>query len=622
MRNASDPARSLHVTDAGRPPEEDDRAPAAALSGTDFQRMLQAAAAWLDQHADAIDAINVFPVPDGDTGRNMAQTLRAAQRAAGALPDGTPLDTITRAAADGALLGARGNSGVILSQWLRGLAAAVEGETGADTALLASALSRASESAYAAIEAPREGTILSVARAAADCGPSPHGAPLLSALGDAVLRAEAAVARTPQQMPLLAEAGVVDSGAQGLAVVLAGLHQGLAGALTSPPAADFGHIRPSWLNGAWLSGAQAEAPGGAAHIHGSYGFCTEFVLSGPALDLETVRRALDGLGDSLIVAGDAQLVRVHVHTDNPEAAFDAGRRFGAIDRCSTDDMDARHADLTRRAAASAPVSAVAVTSGAGFARLFRELGAEIAEGGPTRNPSAAEILAAARRSGGRDVLILPNDPNVIAAARQAAALAEDGAEDGAQDGADTASDAGARDAGARDAGARDAGARDGGAGDGAGRIRLHVVPTQSQPAAVAALSAWDHAATVAEAQSRMREAAEALLAGAVTHAARAIERPIALRAGQPFAMLGREIVAGAETAEDALLALVEQALRGWEALDRGPAELLSVYTGDDITSTEELEEGLRTALRHHGAPVEVEVVIGGQPHYPFILSLE
>ena len=560
------------MSEAGEPQLAAQSTDHPTLTGVDFQRMLAAASAWLDQHADAIDAINVFPVPDGDTGRNMAQTLRAAVEAAAQVPPDAPLSGVARAAADGALLGARGNSGVILSQWMRGFARALESESAAGTGLLGQALARGSESAYAAIEKPREGTILSVARAAADCGPDADAYPIDIALAGAVARAETAVARTPQQMPLLAHAGVVDSGAQGLAVVLQGLHQGLVGRDHAVPAADFGRIRDDWLAGA--------APG--EHSHDSYGFCTEFVLSGDAIDLETVRAALDKLGDSLVVAGDERLVRVHLHTDDPEAAFDTGRGFGQIDKQTTDDMDARHADLMRRVGPGETVTAVAVTSGEGFAQLFRELGAEIVDGGATRNPSAAEILNAAKRSGGRDVLVLPNDPNVIAAARQAAELQ---------------------------------------AADGAG-IRLHVVPTDSQQAAVAALSVWDRAAPADEAHSRMAEAAGSLLTGAVTHAARAIEQPLLLRQGQPFAMLGKEIVAGADTPEAALAALVDHLLDRWRADGRGAPELLSVYTGNDIDDPPSAEHALRDHLAAPDSAVELELVIGGQPHYPFLVSLE
>ncbi len=551
----------------------------AALDGADFRRMLAAASAWLDRHADAIDAINVFPVPDGDTGRNMAQTLRAAWEAAGAEP-GDSIGDVLRAAADGALLGARGNSGVILSQWMRGLAQGVEGREEADTGLLAEALARASTRAYAAIEEPREGTILSVTRAAATCGPNPDAFTPREALRGAVTRAEEAVARTPQQMPLLAEAGVVDSGAQGLAVVLAGFERGLRDDDLPAPAADFGQIRTEWLVGA--------SP--ATETGGGFGFCTEFVLSGAGLDLEQLREALDALGDSLVVAGDERLARIHLHTDTPEAAFDASRRFGAVDQCTTDDMDARHAELARRADAAggegATVAAVAVASGDGFVQLFRELGAAIVPGGATLNPSAAEILAAARATGAGTVLVLPNDRNVIAAARQAAALA------------------------------------------GAEGPELQVVPTESQPAAVTALSMWDRATGGEEAGARMAEAAESVLSGGVTFAARAIERPIALREGQPFAILGREMLAASATPEEALLALIPRMLERWPAEQRGPAELLTLYLGDRDAGPDDLpgdaaEEWLRARVPAlAAADVELEVVIGGQPHYPFLVSLE
>lgn len=570
MAETGEPPSTVQATERGVPG-------GATLDGADFRRMLAAASAWLDQHADAIDAINVFPVPDGDTGRNMAQTLRAAWEAVGAEP-GEGIGDVLRAAADGALLGARGNSGVILSQWVRGLAQGVEGRQEASTGLLAEALGRASTRAYAAIEEPREGTILSVTRAAATCGPNPDAFTPWEALRGAVVRAEEAVARTPEQMPLLAEAGVVDSGAQGLAVVLAGFERGLREDDLPAPAADFGQIRTEWLVGA---SPRTETGGG-------FGFCTEFVLSGAGLDLEHLRETLDSLGDSLVVAGDEHLARIHIHTDTPEAAFDAGRRFGDVDQCTTDDMDQRHAELARRAdaAATAAVAAVAVASGDGFARLFRELGASIVPGGATLNPSAAEILAAARATGAGTVLVLPNDRNVISAARQAAELA--GAE---------------------------------------GPV-LQVVPTESQPAAVTALSTWDRASGGEEAAERMAEAAESVLSGGVTFAARTIDRPIALREGQPFAILGREMLAASATPEEALLALIPHMLNHWPAEQRGPAELLTLYLGerddgpDDLPS-DKAEDWLQArvpALADAG--VELEVVIGGQPHYPFLVSLE
>ena len=393
MRNASEPGQPAQIVSN------------AAFDGMDFQHMLREATAWLDHHAPAIDAINVFPVPDGDTGRNMAQTLRAACEGAAGSPMDAPLSDIARAAAAAALLGARGNSGVILSQWLQGLARGLDHRRQADATALATALARASESAYAAIEQSREGTILSVARAAADCDPSPAGFPVEAALDAAVARSEAAVARTPEQMPLLAEAGVVDAGAQGLAVVLAGFHRGLLARADgeSEPAAphpDFGQINPDWLAG---------APRTNGH-DASFGVCTEFVLSGDALDLSGIRHELDRLGDSLVVAGDERLARVHLHTAEPEAAFQAARRFGRLDRCTTDDMDARHTALVRQTVTASAVAVVAVASGDGFARLFRELGAAIVDGGATHNPSAAEIIAAARRSGARDVIVLRLPP--------------------------------------------------------------------------------------------------------------------------------------------------------------------------------------------------------------------
>ena len=346
---------------------------AVAIGGPVWRAMLRAALIWLERNAGAIDAINVYPVPDGDTGSNMVLTLRAAVEAAEEAGEESVGEAMA-AAAQGALLGARGNSGVILSQWLRGLAEGCEGAAVVDGARLRAGLERAASVAVTAMSEPREGTMLSVAGALvreADAPTEPEGGPE-AVLAEAVERAEAAVARTPEQLPLLAEAGVVDAGGRGLAVLLEGFRYGLRGEAPPGRAAASGAIDP-----AWLAGATARS---------DYGYCTEFTVEGEGLEAGRLRGELAGLGDSVSVAGMGSLLHVHLHTAEPEAAFACGARQGRVRDRKVEDIGRQGAALAARVgrgaqrevqgegAAAGAVAVVAVASGAGFERLLRELG--------------------------------------------------------------------------------------------------------------------------------------------------------------------------------------------------------------------------------------------------------
>ena len=536
--------------------------------------MLATASTWMERNAAAVDAINVFPVPDGDTGSNLALTVRAAAEA-GALPDGlrAPPDgagAVLAAAAHGALLGARGNSGVIWSQWLRGLAESLGEEDISDGRALRAALARASEAAYAALSDPREGTILSVARALSEGVEEPDAA---AALRSAITRGEEALARTPDQMPLLRQAGVVDAGGRGLLVVLEGLLSGLTGDALPDLVQDSGRIRPAWLEG--------------AHVQDNFDYCTEFVVTDVRGEASGLRRELEALGTSVLVVGDATALHAHAHLADPEAAFTVGARYGRVERRKAEDMAAQHAALAHSVVTAGTAEApsgvgafgvVAVADGRGFARLFSAIGAtQILVGGGGRNPSAADILRAARATGAADVIVLTNHENIVPAARQAAGLSE--------------------------------------------HPRLHVVASTSMPAGVAALLAGEAAQPVAEAVdavvARMSAAAAAALCGAVTRAARTVPAPVALREAQPFALVDGEVVAGAESLEEAL----EEVVRRLRAA-RPAGELLTVYRGAEIDEREAARavESLDNAAQLGSC--EVELVDGGQAHYPYLVSLE
>lgn len=529
------------------------------LSGRLLIQAATSAATWVERNAAALDAINVFPVPDGDTGTNLSLTLRAAARGVAKeshSSDDPSLTEVAAALARAALLGARGNSGVILSQWLRGLAEAVEGADTADGSALGTALGAAAVSATGAISNPRAGTMVTVAEAvgeavaAVEAGTEPH-----AVIERALTAARVAVAKTPEQMPLLAEAGVVDAGGEGLALVLQGMLQGLTGEPLPASPIDAGRIDEAWLS-------QAEATTSERR----YGFCTEFNVIGRGLEGERLKEALSEVGDSIVVAGSADLLHAHVHTMEPKAAFAVGETYGQVSDRKADDMHEQH--TTVRSGTGSGVAVVAVAAGEGFTALFQELGAIVVDGGQTFNPNAASLLAAARATGARDVIVLPSHRNVIPTAEQAAALSES--------------------------------------------ARMYVIPTTSMPAGVAALLTWGEGASPEETVAEMTQAHQQIVTGAVAHAARTVQAPVPLREGQPFALIEDKPIAAGDSAEHALMVLVEE-LRARQPT----ASLLTLYVDDEPGA--ETAAAVRTGA---GAGLDVEVVVGGQPHYPFIVSLE
>ncbi len=536
----------------------------AAAHGLSGRLLIQAAisaAAWVERNAAALDAINVFPVPDGDTGTNLSLTLRAAASGVAeesGSSDAPSLTEVAAALARAALLGARGNSGVILSQWLRGLAEAVEGADTVDGSALGRALGAAAVSAAGAISNPREGTMVTVAEAVGEAVATVEaGAKPQAVIEKALAAARVAVAKTPEQMPLLADAGVVDAGGEGLALVLQGMLQGITGEPLPTAPIDAGRI-----DEAWLSRAEATTS------EGRYGFCTEFNVIGNGLEGERLKEALSEVGDSVVVAGSAELLHAHVHTLEPEAAFAVGETYGQVSDRKADDMHEQHTQVRSGTGSAAAVAVVAVAAGDGFAALFQELGATVVDGGHTFNPDAASLLEAARTTGARDVIVLPGHRNVIPAAEQAAALSE--------------------------------------------RARMHVVPTTSMPASVAALLAWGEGASPEETVAEMTNAHQQIVTGAVAHAARTVQAPVPLREGQPFALIEGKPIAGGDSTEHALMMCVEE-LRA-----RQPqSSLLTLYVGDEPSA--ETAAAVRAGA---GAGLDVEVVVGGQPHYPFIVSLE
>jgi hypothetical protein len=511
----------------------------------------------LEAHRQRIDDLNVYPVPDGDTGTNLVLTVRGIVAAIERSPTDDPAllaHEITRAA----LLSARGNSGVILSQMVRGFADAAGKNGAAPVPLLARAFRSASDAAYAAVREPVEGTMLTIVREMAEGAEArvedvETPADLLHAVLE---RGEAALARTPELLDVLRAAGVVDAGGAGVVELV----RGLALRATGMPLPD--------------APVASEALGiDAIHRELSrYRYCTAFVVEGEALDAAAIEKRLEPLGDSLLVVGDPSALKVHVHTDDPGTALSAGTAVGVIAGVEIADMH-RQATEREERLLSSPASTVqcglvAVCQGVGAKRLFEGLGATIVvEGGQTMNPSTEEIASAIEAVPAPQVIVLPNNENVVLAAEQAAKLAS----------------------------------KD-----------VRVLPSRSVQAGISAMVPYLGTSSADENERAMREQLASVVTGEVTVASRDAKLDgLDVREGAYLGLVEGRAVAAGDALPAVALEVVEKLLaeeRGW----------LGILTGEGAPSL----DGLLATI-HDGHPgLEVEVNEGGQPHYPLLLVAE
>jgi fatty acid kinase len=520
-------------------------------SDLEFVRALAAAALRsLEASRQRIDDLNIYPVPDGDTGTNLTLTVRAVvdevDRAEPA--DRTRLaQRVTRSA----LMGARGNSGVILSQIVRGAAETLAVAEAVDEDALARAFRAAADGGYRAVREPVEGTMLSAIRAVAD-----DAARRPRDFWPSVVHAcEVAVAKTPEQLALLREAGVVDAGAAGLLELLRGVAAAVTGA-ELPPA------QP-----------QLEAVGVKA-VHqelSRYRYCTTYVVEGEELDAQLLETDLGRLGDSLLVVGDPTALKIHVHTDDPGAALSLGTAVGTIDRVEIANMHEQTAAREERLLEVVPDAAsavVAVVAGDGNRTLFESLGASrIVEGGQTMNPSTADLVAAIDAAPGNEVIVLPNNSNIVLGAEQAARLAAK---------------------------------------------RADVVPTDSLQAGLAAMVSFNAERSAEENAVEMRDAAAAVSTGEVAIASRDVDlNGVAIREGTYIGLADGEAVAGGADFDAVATAVAERLLAE-------PRDVLTLLTGDEEPDI----AGLVEELHERHPAVELDVQHGGQPHYPLLLSAE
>lgn len=544
---------------------------ASVVDGERFKRLVYAGLVWLRQHQEEINALNVFPVPDGDTGTNMVLTMQSAWEEVASVNENN-VGKVAHRVAHGALMGARGNSGVILSQIWRGMARHLDNKEWLTAADLAAALEEGVRTAYKGVIRPVEGTILTVAREAAEEATlaAARTTDLSAVLERAVRRAWDALARTPDLLPVLAEAGVVDAGGQGLCVILEGMMRALRGEVMGEPAA----VAATAVSPAFAAEAVPEE---------EYGYDVQFLIVGQNLDVEAIRRDIDAMGTSTLVVGDSETVKVHVHVPDPGVPLSYAVRLGSLRDVVVEDMQAQYREFVRAreqarpapavmvaGAPSREVGVIAVVSGDGLEKVFMSLGASaIIPGGQTMNPSTEEILRVVEGLPTPKVVILPNNGNIILAARQAQELS---------------------------------------------RKEVVVVPTRSIPQGVAALLAFNHQAGLEENAEAMVRAASEVHTGEVTTATRdAMLNGVQVRQGQIIGLQDDQLVVSGNTVDEVVEVLLDR-------MGVASLEIVTLYYGADVRQEE--AEALAARLQEKYPDQTFEVVYGGQPHYFYILSAE
>jgi hypothetical protein len=564
------------------------------FNGQDFKKAVMAGHAWLEQHRDTINALNVFPVPDGDTGTNMSLTMRAATKDIADSND-TAAYVIAERLSRGALMGARGNSGVILSQILRGISQGLEQKSSFNATDFANALQVAAKLAYRAVIKPVEGTILTVIRESADAAvqSAARGSDMAALLGDTVAAARVAVAKTPDLLPTLKQAGVVDAGGQGLTTILEGMWRYARG-----ESVQMSHREQTEEH--------AEIRKGNVEIEEEFGYEVVFLLHGENLDVESIRDTITNMGGvSTVVAGDSTLLKVHTHTQRPGQILDYGVGLGSLQDINIENLQeqslryaaegarerganaaANGATMsagggTGAAVATPPartaaervvggVGTVAVAAGEGWVKVFESLGvAAIVPGGQTMNPSTRELLEAVEACPATKVILLPNNSNVILSARQVPELTSK---------------------------------------------QVVVISSDSLTQGVSALLAYNFEADFETNTQAMEAAIKRVHTAEITRAVRTVQLDgINVTEGDVIGLVnGRLVTAGTD-----LDTVVHDAL---SRMQTEQYEIITIYYGADVTG--QAANDMARRVKEWFPEQEIEVIHGGQPYYAYIISAE
>lgn len=544
-----------------------------------LKKLFLAGAANLEAKKEWINDLNVFPVPDGDTGTNMTLTIMSAAKEVNSLAAPT-MQTLSKAISGGSLRGARGNSGVILSQLLRGFTKVVRDYDELDSIIISTAFQKAVETAYKAVMKPKEGTILTVARGMADkiLDLSTEIDDLEELLDKVIKYGDEVLEHTPDLLPVLKQAGVVDSGGQGLMQIMKGVYDALMGKEINYEAV---------ASQGGPSGSSEVSAQGLEEKEIKFGYCTEFIvmLEKPydAAKEAEFKAYLESIGDSIVLVSDGEIVKVHVHTNHPGLAFEKGLTFGSLTRMKVDNMREEHQE---RVIANAEKAAkeqakkdepkkkygfISVSAGEGLSEIFKSLGVDyIIEGGQTMNPSTEDMLNAIDKVNAENVFIFPNNSNIILAANQAQSIVED--------------------------------------------KNIIVIPTKTIPQGISALIAYSEEASPEENTEAMTEEIANIKSGSVTYAVRDTEiDDKTIKQGDIMGIGDKTILSVGQNIQDVTKDMIEQ-------LAGDDAELISIYYGSDVT--EEDANALAKAVEAVHPDVDVEVNYGGQPIYYYILSVE
>ena len=537
------------------------------LNGIKFKEMVLNGSNNLANHSAYVDQLNVFPVPDGDTGTNMSMTMTAGAKALVSIDDAC-IGNVAKALSRGLLMGARGNSGVILSQLFRGFAIAVEGKEEVSIEELAMALEQGVKTAYKAVMKPVEGTILTVARESAEVAVATYTeAETVEGLYELVINEmQASLNRTPELLPVLKEVGVVDSGGQGLLCIFEGFLKALQGETIV-------------LNESSVS-TDAPKTMATSNEEGEFGYCTEFILR-----LESERRAfnelsfrnqLEQLGDSIVVVQDEDIVKVHVHTLTPGEALNLAQKHGEFVTLKIENMSEQHNEIIAQDATPAKreqreYGIISVVAGEGVKQLFEESGCHyVIEGGQTMNPSTEDFLKAIDELNAKNIIILPNNSNIIMAANQAADVTEG--------------------------------------------VNVSVIPTKTIPQGYTALTMFNEHATIEDNTEEMTEAISEVKSGQVTYAVRDTQmNGIEIKENDFIGILDKDIVVSVPDRFESACALVDQ------MIDEDSSIAMIIYgEGVDEDEADELAEYIESKYED----MEVSIYEGEQPVYSYIILVE
>ncbi|MGG7143764.1 DAK2 domain-containing protein [Clostridium nigeriense] len=542
------------------------------INGHDFYNMVVNASNRLLEESEYVNSLNVFPVPDGDTGTNMSATFKAAVKEIEGM-NSASIGDVSKKLAKGALMGARGNSGVILSQILRGVSKGLEGKESVDAVGLAIALKEGSNSAYKAVMRPTEGTILSVIRAASEAAIDTDVKDIVDLIDVVVKAAKVMLDKTPELLPALKKAKVVDSGGMGLYIILRGMHE----ALRDDIKAEIKDIKPSEAK---MQGAQ-----GTEDIDIKFGYCTEFIILADASNADKFRDDITPMGDSQVVVGYEDVIKVHIHTNDPGAVLAKAVKLGELSKIKIDNMREEHRevllskeeyklkDAQKEEVAeveSKKYAFVAVAMGEGITNIFKDLGVDyVIEGGQTMNPSTQDIVECISKLNAEHIFVLPNNKNIIMSANQAAEISD----------------------------------KD-----------VRVIPTTTIPQGITCITMFNSESEVEENEASLKDAIEMVKTGSVTYAVRDTEMDgIEIKEGNMLGLIEGKIKkvgsSYCDVAEEVLAEMIDD-----------ESELITIFYGSDVS--EEEANDFVSKIEEKYEDLDIQCYRGAQPLYYFLISVE